>query len=101
MNYACSRLFGVKCGAYCLSYVRTAIVPAALVIIPVALTGSCFTANSDCADVFAYVTGGLMLLGFIASLFLNPKQLVQEDKDQFQRPMEQHTFVNTHSLIEF
>ena len=80
MNYACSRLFGVKCGAYSLSYVRSAVLLAACIIIPVALSGNCFN-QDDCADAFSYVTSGLLVVGFLASLMLNPKPLVEEEKD--------------------
>ena len=34
ITYACSHLFGIKCGVYCLSYVHTATAVAAILFIP-------------------------------------------------------------------
>lgn len=37
ISYACSHLFGIKCGLFCLSYVRTATLAAVLVVLTLTL----------------------------------------------------------------
>ena len=79
--YACSRLFGVKCGIFCLAYLRTAtVVAATLVLVPLSFYRHCFD-NENCELVMTYCLSGLLFLGSLLALFLNPKPLVQEEKN--------------------
>ncbi len=83
INYGCSRLFGIRGGLYCLSYVKTAsVVAACCIMIPLFIYGECF-GNETCEDTMFYLVGCLLLAGSLLSGLLNPKPLVQEDKDQF------------------
>jgi len=76
INYGCSRLFGIKCGLLCLSYVKSAtVVAACMILIPLFVYGQCF-GNQNCEDVMYYLVGCLLLSGSLLSVFLNPKPLV-------------------------
>lgn len=60
--------------------------------------GECFGDNT-CENIVCLSLGGILVLGFLLSLVLNPKPLVHEDSNQFARPIEQYTFVSTHNEI--
>ena len=83
--FGCSHLFGIKCGIQALSYVKSATVVAAIISIcflPVLSSVKCF--NDDlCEDRLSNVVSGLLLCCLLLSLILNPKPLVDEEKNQF------------------
>mmetsp|Transcript_21672 Transcript_21672/g.29045 ORF Transcript_21672/g.29045 Transcript_21672/m.29045 type:complete len:121 (+) Transcript_21672:1163-1525(+) len=79
--YACSRLFGIKCGIYCLAYLKLATVAAACAtILPLSFYSHCFD-NENCEQVMSYLLSSLLFLGSLIAVFLNPKPLVQEEKN--------------------
>ena len=60
----------------------TATVVAACAILPVLFYSNCFE-SQQCEDNIFYGASGLLLFGFFLSLLLNPKPLVEEEKNQF------------------
>lgn len=99
-SYGCARLFGVKCGLYCYAYVKLAtLVAACVTVLPLIIYGQCFS-SENCEHLLAHILCGLLGCGFVFSLLLNPKPLVQEESSQFTVTSEQY-IPNTHALVEF
>ena len=80
VTYACGHIFGIKCGLYCVSFVRTADMAAVALVTIEAMTSSCFTSGT-CGNILIYTVLGLMILGAVLSTLLNPKPLVKESED--------------------
>lgn len=101
MSYSCVHLFGVKCGLYCLSYVKSSAILAASILIPVINIPGCQDDSGICSQSITYTLSALMGIGVLLSSILNPRPLVKEHEDQFAKPTKSATFVSTHDKVEF
>ena len=75
ISYACVHIFGVRCGLYCLSYVKSSSILAASILIPVMTYYDC-SDPTICGQTIAYTVSGLLILGAILAATLNPKPII-------------------------